>query len=275
MEKKYLEEDPFLLLNVKYSAELPTVREKFKKLVLKHHPDRGGDPVMFQRIKNAYSYIFKLRKRQQNEIKKQNRTFNKFLEQRTVEDTITKNKQNRKQVLNPSNLDYNTFNTLYEKNRIKDAYDVGRKNFLQQETDKKKRAIMIVKEPKIFGDGFLNNVKELGIETVDDFSTYVKKKGEVPCSDIKYAYENKEILENNMKNTRKDSYLSNDTKQQIQELRNKRNNISFNMTPQEKLMYDMQIKETEEAEQKRLHFINKQNEIAQRQFLRVSQFIEH
>ncbi len=54
-----IELDPYEILEVDYDASLTTIREAFKKLVLKHHPDRGGNPQHFHIIKGAYSYIFK------------------------------------------------------------------------------------------------------------------------------------------------------------------------------------------------------------------------
>ena len=272
MNKTYVSEDPFKVLDVKYSDDLKTIREKFKKLVLKYHPDRKyGDADKFQRIKDSYAYIFKFKKSQQNEYQKQNRTFEKYLEDRGIEDKITQNRRTRKQVLQPNNLDSATFNDIFEKNKIKDAYDTGRQDFLKDEMNKTKMQIKVVDEPEIFPD--FGNIRQLGVETVDDFSTYVKRKNnkEISCSDIKYAYANREILEHNMKNIRGDSYLKN--ADQVDKLQRKRNNISYEMSTQEKLWNDMKQKELEEKEQKRLHFINKQKEISERQFLRVSKYL--
>ena len=51
--------DPYKVLGVPYDADIQQIREQFKKLVLKAHPDRGGNQKVFQLIKNAYSYLYK------------------------------------------------------------------------------------------------------------------------------------------------------------------------------------------------------------------------
>ena len=50
MNDSQVELDPYEVLGVDYEAELPEIREAFKKLVLKHHPDRGGNARSFQLI---------------------------------------------------------------------------------------------------------------------------------------------------------------------------------------------------------------------------------
>ena len=272
MNSHSLTEDPFKILDVNYGDNLQTIRERFKALVLRYHPDRkNGNAEMFQKVKNSYAYIYKFKKNQQNHKKKQNRTFENFLQERKIADKINSNQQTRKQILQPNNLDQNAFNNIFEKNKILTAYDAGREEFLKNETNAKKKAIVVVKDPKIFADSM--DVAELGVETVDDFSTYTRKKesNKISCADIKYAYENKEILQGNMKNIRQDSFLRNAS--QVEHLQNQRQNISYEMSPQEKLWYDMKQKEIEEDEQKRLHFVNKQKEISERQFLRVSKYL--
>ena len=70
-----MSENPFEILNVNYSDDLKIIRERFKKLVLKYHPDRKmGNKDKFQKIKDSYAYIYKLKKTQERGNKKQNRT---------------------------------------------------------------------------------------------------------------------------------------------------------------------------------------------------------
>ena len=63
--KKQIELDPYEILQVNYDASLNEIREAFKKLVLIHHPDRGGNPRSFQIIKGSYSYIYQELKKQE------------------------------------------------------------------------------------------------------------------------------------------------------------------------------------------------------------------
>jgi hypothetical protein len=42
------------VLGVEFDASPDKIRKAFKNLAFKHHPDQGGDPAEFQRIKDAY-----------------------------------------------------------------------------------------------------------------------------------------------------------------------------------------------------------------------------
>ena len=45
------------ILNVSKDASVDEIKKQYKKLALKHHPDRGGDPEMFKKISEAYQTL--------------------------------------------------------------------------------------------------------------------------------------------------------------------------------------------------------------------------
>lgn len=48
------------ILSVSIDEDIDSIKKKYKKLALKHHPDRpGGDPNKFQKISHAYDEILK------------------------------------------------------------------------------------------------------------------------------------------------------------------------------------------------------------------------
>lgn len=49
--------DYYSLLGVSPAASLDEVKSTYKKLALKHHPDKGGDPQYFSKLTEAYNYI--------------------------------------------------------------------------------------------------------------------------------------------------------------------------------------------------------------------------
>ena len=49
--------DPYQVLGVKRDASEAEVKKAFKKLAMKHHPDRGGDEEKFKEINEAYERI--------------------------------------------------------------------------------------------------------------------------------------------------------------------------------------------------------------------------
>ena len=45
------------ILEISKDAPIDDIKKQYKKLALKHHPDRGGDPEMFKKISEAYQTL--------------------------------------------------------------------------------------------------------------------------------------------------------------------------------------------------------------------------
>ena len=263
------------ILGVRTSATLPEIRENFKKLVLIHHPDKGGKHDTFNMIKNAYNYIYIVKQNQEKQEKREKMNLSQYLQQRNLQSSMINNMAN-----NGNNMYYaselndsSAFNEHFEKNKTHDAYDEGREHFLKQNNTPKQMQIAIVKEPCGFNGTFIENVRNCnGDETVSDYSTYVNKnknKRNTSCFDIQHAYANNPILENNMPNCREDTYL---TTNAISKFKSERNNINIPTTTcntQRELFTNLQQKEKKEQEQNRQYLMQKQKEIMERQFLRI------
>lgn len=65
--------DPYNILGVSQNASKEDIKKAYKKLAMKHHPDKGGDPKKFQEITNAYDALT-------NEKHDSMNTFNPFEE---------------------------------------------------------------------------------------------------------------------------------------------------------------------------------------------------
>jgi len=62
--------DPYTVLGVDQSASDQDIKQAFRKLAVKYHPDRGGDENKFKEINEAYDKIKTEEKRQQFEASK-------------------------------------------------------------------------------------------------------------------------------------------------------------------------------------------------------------
>lgn len=57
--------DYYRILNVSKTASQDEIKKAYKKLVMTHHPDRGGDPEQFKRVTEAYETLKNPQTRQQ------------------------------------------------------------------------------------------------------------------------------------------------------------------------------------------------------------------
>ena len=64
-------QSPFEILGVNESASDKKNKKAYKKLAMKHHPDKGGDASEFQKVSGAYDQIKNAEKRQQYNQQKQ------------------------------------------------------------------------------------------------------------------------------------------------------------------------------------------------------------
>lgn len=52
-------DDPYEILGVSRDSSEDVIKKAYKKLAMKHHPDKGGDPEQFKKIQSAYDRIVK------------------------------------------------------------------------------------------------------------------------------------------------------------------------------------------------------------------------
>lgn len=51
------EESPYDILGVTTSSTWEQVKKAFRKLAMQHHPDKGGDPATFRKVRAAFEVL--------------------------------------------------------------------------------------------------------------------------------------------------------------------------------------------------------------------------
>ena len=272
-----MELDPYKVLGIKYDASLKDIRTNFKKLVLINHPDRGGSAQTFEIIKNAYSYLYKYKMNEEKQVKREQRTFDKYTSSRDFQ-SESLDREFGKMKINPNDktLDSNKFNKLFNLHKIEDADDRGyeskrskeRLDFDQiQKRHKKKEEklqVQIYAEPEPI-ELTTQNYKKLGLTHVDDFSQNVGKQGSA-YSDFQKAYT--EYDTKNMKNSRQENYKS------VDEYRKQRDNQNFTMTPED-IMKSQVKKEQEVAmEERRRFYVTRSDKKIEKKFKSFQNYLQ-
>lgn len=67
--------NPYEVLGVAQGASDSDIKQAYRKLAMKHHPDRGGDEEQFKRVSDAYNLIKDADSRQQYEASKNQSPF--------------------------------------------------------------------------------------------------------------------------------------------------------------------------------------------------------
>jgi curved DNA-binding protein CbpA len=272
-----MELDPYKVLGIKYNASLKDIRESFKRLVLINHPDRGGSAQSFEIIKNAYSYLYKYKMNEEKQVKKEQRTFDKYTSSRDFQ-SESLDREFGKMKINPNDksLDSDKFNKLFNLHKIEDADDRGyeskrskeRLDYDQiQKRNKKKQEklqVQIYAEPEPI-ELTTDNYKKLGLKHVDDFSQNVGKQGSA-YSDFQRAYT--EYDTQNMKNSRQENYKS------VDEYKQRRANQNFTMTPEEILKSQVKKEQELAMEERRRYYVTRSDKKIEKKFKSFQNYLQ-
>jgi len=277
---------PYKILGVPENTPLLQVREVFKKKILQHHPDKGGDADYFNILQEAYKFILKKHKKQNQYREK----IEKEVKQQNYQQHVVETELPEVNHINAGEKDFNVnkFNQMFDKFRLTDPnMDKGYTDQDFQEEDlgdldfqgkkvgqdefnrrfamiKKKQSkdVIVYKEPEPLWSIESNtklgkNFSLLG-EDVDDFSN---KMSGIEITDYKKAYQTKFINPDD---------VAVNTYKNVEQLKSARETVSHQMSEDEKRYRQLKEQEEEERERKRQDRQRQFDERAERNFQEIN-----
>jgi len=280
--------NPYKLLELPQNYTMDQLKSAYRKKAILTHPDKGGNPKLFDETTKAYfSLLEKLKEKednkQYNDLKNNSRDY--------IEKQSGENKQNVNFKKESFNL--TAFNKIFEENRISDPTDNGYDEWLK--SDEK------VKEPpKVFSTKFnidtfnstfedwkdqdenlgreivrsdgpsalaayhgKTGYTELGVEKIDDYTNADPSSKGLGYTDLKQAYSRNGIINTRAVNVR-ESYKN------IEDYERARaSKISYTMTPEELRREEMKKRKEEEEEERRVQRVQSRDNQAFNSYNRV------
>lgn len=271
--------DPLKILNLPkhYNAEM--LKENYKKLALKAHPDKGGSEYLFKLLTECYRYLANELKKKQSD-KQFNELKQDFLNEvgRHSKETSKSNRQSKEpspqtiqqMFYKGSRFDQDKFNKFFTDNKLKDDREEQGYQQWMQENDIKEapkyrgsfnsngfnqhfnqhaqmpsnhRQIIKYQEPEALVTSKKLGFTELGQDTIDDYSGENKSNKNLNFMDYRVAHTTSRIVDPSIK-PRADF-------KDIQELETSRANISYQMSDEEYALYMKKKRLQEKEEEKR------------------------
>ena len=242
--------NPYEILGVTKNFTLDELKDKYKRVAKKVHPDRGGSQQLFNLVTLAYKKLV-----EEYKLKKINKQFNEL----KTDFSNYSDTQNNTQKRNPefskpqyqSNDFREVFNRTYDNHKVHSAYDNGYGNFMI-ESDGRREDINIAKKVnnmKQFNSAFeaepLNNYNrrmivykepealpssskslkytELGVGKIKDFSSSTNN---LDCTDYKAAHSMNRLADPRIMNNRRNF-------NSIDDVQADRSNISYQMSEED------------------------------------------
>ena len=272
--------DPFKILEVNYTTTLPEIREAFKQKALIHHPDRGGNPYVFDLCKKAYHDIYIYKQQQIQQLNKEKRNITTLKQERTSSYAKQLNKSQQKQL-------FSNFNKIFQNTKIETPNDIGYGNFMvkseqkyennpQSLSLKKKfdnKQLIIYEEPQPL-PSLNQNYEELGQNKIKDFSN--KSLNGLQYTDYMVAHTEQEVCDKpHERIARLDNVKNKPQYKTVEQLVSDRSNISYDMSPEEQAKYNRKKQMELELEEKRKmqFFQYKQN--IQKKFDQIHNYLSY
>lgn len=282
--------DPYKVLNLPKTFTMDQLKEAYKKMALKVHPDKGGNEYMFKLVTACYKTLAKeynrrVSDRQYHELKA---------------DFVKSQSQHQRRMDN-INLDAATkgfnlerFNRVFEENKLPSITDTGYETFLKDSKEVEQKNMFAGKKfsREMFNKQFekhattLENNKfvvkykepepllatkkmsyvELGEESIDDFSGANTSRKNLNYMDLKLAHTTSRIIDLKAVDKRRE-YKT------VEDLENDRSSISYTMNDEDRIYYERKRKQEELMERQRMATVLKTDQQTALQFDKIHRML--
>lgn len=217
--------NPYSVLGVSPNDDIQFIKQKYKQLALKMHPDRGGSEALFKMLQLSYAKIL-----EEYKLKQIDKAFDQLKTE--FEDFKVEQEQSNQININIKsyeNEDLNSgdfkkrFNKVFEENRQSSPYDKGYGNMMVNSTKNREEInisstidnFTIDKFNDVFNNSDSHNKKqlikrsvptphsiskelsftELGVDKINDFSGENKNNKELHYMDYNVAHTTSKLID--------------------------------------------------------------------------------
>ncbi len=135
--------DPYKILSLNKNFTLAQLKRSYKKMAMKTHPDKGGDPRVFKVITKSYIFLLDEHKKRENNhsYSDMREDSNKYMSGQSTEAPVHLNDDN-------GGFNINRFNKLYSEHRMDTPEDAGYGDWINDTSPSEKST------KPLFSDGF-------------------------------------------------------------------------------------------------------------------------
>lgn len=276
--------DPYKVLNISKQFTLEQLKEAYKAMALKVHPDKGGSEYLFKLVTLCYKTLVK-----EFHAKTNDKQFHELKGAFQKYSTLNQPKTHVDLSVASKSFNIDKFNRVFDENKVESVDDSGYNDFLKSTpaideptriikkfnkdsfneifdkyTSKQQpnKYLVKYKEPEPVMASKKIAFTEIGASSIDDFSGDNTSKKNLNYMDLKIAHTTSRIVDPNTVNRRKE-YKS------LDDFEADRSAISFNLSEEDREYYEKMKRIEELKEKQRLKNIIHSDRQSAEQFERL------
>lgn len=280
--------DPYKVLNVSRNCSIEQLRDAFKKVAIKVHPDKGGNQELFNIVVESYKTIFQKLKGQSgnkdfNELKNESRReFSTMKKTKHVSFKLDDDQEGFQKKFNKvfdenrfhdSTVDEGYGHMMREHSAVREDIDIKRKvknfkdfNSAFDEQEVMNKEMVIYKEPEALVLSKSLAYNELGVDRIDDYSSDTTKSSALGYCDYMKAHTTNKLVDKR--------YLKqHETFKNMNDIEQKREAQSFALSDEDRRVIEAGLKKEKEQEMRRQVNVQEYDKNIQKHFEKVNKLM--